>query len=63
MSKLEVIYRRLLYIALATLTPIGAAVQSGQPLDGKVWVAVAISVAVTLRAFEDKSTAQVETAP
>lgn len=49
-------------VALAVLTPIGAAIEAGKPIDTNVWVAAVIAGLIALRGFLDISLARVDKA-
>lgn len=51
--------RMILYAAIAFLTPIGAVLAAGKPITPADYVAAAIATLVALRAYIDKSPAQV----
>lgn len=52
--------RGLIIVALAVLTPIGAAIEAGKPIDTNVWVAAVIAGLIALRGFLDISLARVD---
>ena len=54
--------RGLVIVALAVLTPIGAAIEAGKPIDTNVWVAAVIADLIALRGFLDISLARVDKA-
>lgn len=52
--------RGLVLVSLAILTPIGAALEAGKPLDNSVWVSAIIAALVALRAFLDQSLSRID---
>lgn len=59
-SKVGYYARLFIYAAIAFLTPVGAVLASGKPLGAAEYVAAAVATLIAVRAFIDKSPAQVE---
>ena len=60
LTKAEINWRAIIYLAIAFLTPIQAILAANKPITPDVWLAAVIASLITLRAFMDKSAAQGE---